>query len=796
MRRFLILLCAVTCLWNGAGVAEDAAIDLRAAVIATGRNPDPVTATAARALAEEVQRRTGLTLSIVTRARRTEDAIELRVKRGKPVSTSDFTPAGLANQRAAETFSVTDSLNRLGYSRVSIEAGSPAALIFGVGALLQKAQWSEGAFSAPAGLNVSVAPVYPMRGHQLGYRARANSYDAWDDAQYEQYIRELAFFGTNAIENIPFEDSQPSPHMKLARRDMNRRMSEICAAYGMQYWVWTPATFDLNDTEARARHLAEHAQLYDDCKRLDGVFFPGGDPGDNPPELVLPFLEELSVVLEQYHPNARIWMSPQGFTEPQQQYVYDWIAAHKPAWLGGLVAGPSSPPLAQMRAKLDPAYPLRDYPDITHSTRAQYPVPWWDPAFALTLGRECINPRPQFYADVIRMLDPVTNGSISYSDGVHDDVNKVVWSALGMQPDADLHGVLRDYAHFFFGPEHADAIASGIQALEKNWEGALSTNITIEDTAATWQSLGEQVPRLSTEWRGQMLLVRAQYDDYIERRQRAERGQETAWIRTVREMPASKFTDAGLAKLRDAIARPAEFPGQADMRAAIAARFDTLFQQIGLQSSVPKYQASAPERGCSLDFIDYPLNNRWWLEDQINTLMQEVPARHTDTRKQRLLAIAQWENPGKGGYYDAVGHPGKSQHVVRDTEAKTYPDLEYSVLPTQWWWNSGMSRARLTWQTTMDWPTAMQYSGLNPKATYLLRCTGYGEALPSADGEALQPTVYGKEIGAIKEFPIPASVTADGELRITWVRPAGEEGLNWREMSRVAEVWLMEKSGK
>jgi len=53
------------------------------------------------------------------------------------------------------------------------------------------------------------------------------------------------------------------------------------------------------------------------------------------------------------------------------------------------------------------------------------------PAFSLTLGRECPNPRPVYYAYVHNWLAPYTDGSISYSDGIHDDVNKVVWSARG-----------------------------------------------------------------------------------------------------------------------------------------------------------------------------------------------------------------------------------------------------------------------------------------------------------------------------------------------------------------------------
>ena len=32
----------------------------------------------------------------------------------------------------------------------------------------------------PTELNVTTAPKYPLRGHQLGYRPKTNSYDAWD----------------------------------------------------------------------------------------------------------------------------------------------------------------------------------------------------------------------------------------------------------------------------------------------------------------------------------------------------------------------------------------------------------------------------------------------------------------------------------------------------------------------------------------------------------------------------------------------------------------------------------------
>ena len=276
---------------------------------------------------------------------------------------------------------------------VWIHGADARGSLFGVGQLLRSMNWAKDSVRLPAGLDIVTAPARPIRGHQLGYRHTANSYDGWDDQQFEQYIRELALFGANSVEGIPFQDDRKSPHMPLSRAVMNRKFSEICARYEMDYWIWAPADFDLKNAAKRAELLEKHEALFRDCPRLDAVFFPGGDPGDNAPELVMPYLEDLSRLLAKYHPQAKIWLSMQSFEKPQVDFVHTWINEKMPAWLGGLVAGPSSPPIPETRARLPLRYGLRDYPDITHTVRCQYPVAWWDPAFHLTLGRESANPR-------------------------------------------------------------------------------------------------------------------------------------------------------------------------------------------------------------------------------------------------------------------------------------------------------------------------------------------------------------------------------------------------------------------
>jgi hypothetical protein len=169
--------------------------------------------------------------------------------------------------------------------------------LFGVGYFLRKAVFTTKSIEFSHPHDMATAPQQSVRGHQLGYRNTANSYDAWNVDQYEQYIRELVIFGSNAIENIPFEGGPASPHMPISREEMNVRLSEICEAYDVDYWVWTPATFDLTDTEKRKALLNQHEELYRKCPKLDQIFFPGGDPGHNHPRHVMPFLKDMSKIL-------------------------------------------------------------------------------------------------------------------------------------------------------------------------------------------------------------------------------------------------------------------------------------------------------------------------------------------------------------------------------------------------------------------------------------------------------------------------------------------------------------------
>jgi hypothetical protein len=775
---------------NLCAMPQTGGIDLTSATVVVRENGAPVAEkTAVTVLLEEAEKRTGVRWSSKS-GWPDSGAVIVATSKLDGLAGGPHAPDEILKSVARlkpEGFVIAVDGTKPKQPVVWVVGADARGVLFGVGKLLRVMKLTKSTATLEATTNLATSPEYSIRGHQLGYRNRANSWDAWTVQQFDQYIRELAIFGANSVENIPFQDDTPGVLMRVPRSEMNVHMSEICQRYDQDYWVWTPADFDLADTAKRAQALKDHEALYKACPRLDGVFIPGGDPGENHPSLVIPFMKDLSVVLARYHPKAKIWLSLQGFRGDRAEYVYRFLDAEKPVWFGGIVCGPSSPSIPSTRKRLDPRYPIRSYPDITHNVRCQYPIPWWDTALAVTLGRESINPRPVQYAEIHNASAPYTSGFLSYSDGVHDDVNKILWNVLAWNSDTTPREILIEYARFFFAPEVAETAADGMLALERNWIGSLRDNGSVDATLALWTGLEKQAPALEGNWRWQMCLVRAVYDAYTRHRLIYESALEEEANAKLADA-TTKGSQAAMAAATAVLRRTQTEPVRTELRMRIDNLCEELFHSIGLQTSMSKYQASGAERGCILDFVDYPLNSRWWLEDEFKA----IGALASEPEKlARLELLRTWEHPGNGSFYDDVGNVAKSPHVVLGDLSPLGLRTARTPIPEVLWWDDGASRKRTAWMDIMDWPLAMHYTGLDPQADYVIRTTGYGTCLLSINGERIQPAIDRKGIGEFKEFSVPKKLVADGTLHLTFERPA--ERVNWRYQSRLSELWLLKK---
>ena len=178
-----------------------------------------------------------------------------------------------------------------------------------------------------------------------------------------------------------------------------------------------------------------------------------------------------------------MWVSPQSFNNVWFDEFLEILRAISRSWLSGMVFGPQvRVSLPTLREAVPERYPIRHYPDITHSRQCQYPVPNWDASYAVSEARECINPRPVDEAAIFRLLQPYTIGFLTYSEGCNDDVNKFIWSGLGWDPQTPVINILRDYAGYFIGDAYREGFAQGLLALEQNWRGPLVTNEAVDTT--------------------------------------------------------------------------------------------------------------------------------------------------------------------------------------------------------------------------------------------------------------------------------------------------------------------------
>jgi hypothetical protein len=713
----------------------------------------------AEVLASEVNKRTGFSWTVAQKSSENENTIVLSIDESLSIKPEGY---HLKIDKKGENYTI------------EISSSDKRGLLFGAGEFLRMVEWEAGVAHIPNELEITSSPEYALRGHQFGYRNTANSWDSWTVEQFDQHFLEQMLFGANSFENIPFQDSASSVHFKVNPQEMAVHLSSICDKYDADYWVWTPAPHDLTVKNAHREGLDKQEAFFASCPRLNAVFVPGGDPGDNHPSYLMPYLKDLSSILHKYHPNAGVWVSLQGFNREKVEYFFKYLEDNDPDWLKGLVYGPGSPPIDIEHKHLPEKYMHRLYPDITHTVRCQYPVKRWDQAFALTLGRECTNPQPLYYSEIHNRDALFTDGFLTYSDGTHDDVNKVLWSRLGWNPDNDVRNIMVEYCRFFFGASVAEEAADGIFALEQNWTGPLLGNKVIGETLSLWKKLETENPHLAGNWRWQQLIMRAYYDAYIQERLTYEKSLEAeayGILAKAKTIGADEAMKEALIHLQKA---DAEIVGQ-NLKQKVIQYGEDLFTSVGAQTSVSKYNASGYERGAVLDFIDYPLNNRWWLEDKFIEIKE---LKSENEKLARLEYIRTYENPGEGSFYDNISS-ADALHVVSETDDA----IDYL------WENDGFSRKRLSTQLFQFSPI-LQYDELDPTADYLIRVTGYGEALLRANGERLKPTKYEKGFEQLKEFPLPKKLIKDGKLKITFDEP--DEGhLNWRKQSRVTDVWIL-----
>lgn len=559
-------------------------------------------------------------------------------------------------------FKVNKDICRDGYEiycydeKIILNARGIRGFVFAVGMFLRKIMAFENGAKLVEDISGSYAPDKAIRGHQIGYRTTPNTYDAWSYDDYYRYYLDMMFFGTNTVEHIPYENgvSNRNRLMKYDEEEFLVKASEMADELDLDVSLWHPN----NDGETVEQAVERRRKLYSTIPRLNVVFPPGGDPGEFPPEEFILRCSEISKALKKEHPYGQMWPSaqqPHSFPDWGERFIAEM--EELPEDIDGIITGPNKAfEIDELRRRLPSKYPIRLYPDITHNLRCEYPVHFdkddWHFAFAAGLSRECTNPRPREYRHIHRLTRRYVVGSVSYSEGVSDDVNKMVWADMDYFPDCDLNESILDYCRLFFFGADVKKLAEGIMLLELNWQCDPAENPCIDKTLELFKTVGEEYHDLNNNWRYLQLLMRAECDWVIRHRRLFE----LDLIKKAKK----EILSGNLSSAKEILNR--DFCDEyKSVRNHISELAQKLFDIIGMQLDIENYCANNWERGAILETIDLPVTDRFWLLNRLDY------SQNTENPAEFMNRVINRNKVESDEYYFSVAENGLDECGVSQT---------------------------------------------------------------------------------------------------------------------------------
>lgn len=655
---------------------------------------------------------------------------------------------------------------------VIIAGHDPRGVLFGVGKLLRMGEPQ----------NLSSTPKNPYRTHGFNPSPRFN--DKTDKAALEQLdrkIRDVALFGTNGIQLL---------------RNSPREYFEIVHSWGLDVWVITfdnsaPAVF--RSPEGLRKELDFRRGLIGNMPYCDHYIMKSGDPGDLQIDEFFNFSSQEAQLVRNKFPDAKIWIVPQHFKDAPLEYftkAVEWC--NNSSWVGGVCSGCwTRLDVKQVRNMLNPEIPLMLGPDITHIYSNMLPARNMDLALARSLCRICIDISPETQKHVHNLYEPYNVGSQCYSEGTTDDLHKCIWSALEWEPDADVREIVREYARLYIPGTPPEKFAEGVMAIEANATGPLEKAAGMIDNLDLWRSLQNEGNRENVRFL--MPYLRAAYDAYIYMRY----SRDIQLEREAYAILANGTEKAGaLAGKARAVLKPCGQCVDPELRKEIQDLYQRTYRDR--QRWTAEYQSNNFMGQMDLSLVDDRYINAQLdliggMDDRELALekIRELGNRYTSTPGKAYFNLGDFSTESVTGI-DAgwVEDPAYLHHPVRmfGCAAKKFTisgdTMTGQPAPRSWLTQAGIY---------YDQPMTLTFTGLEPGANYKVKVAYAGEVARSPVRIKLhmgEQLVHGPLLVATEvetERPLPAPVSSEGEVTLTWQCGRGERGVAVAEITFIKQ---------
>ena len=385
---------------------------------------------------------------------------------------------------------------------VRVIGNDTRGLFYGLGKFLRSSSYSSGAFTPCKWRGTSV-PDEPVRGAYFATHFH-NFYSDAPLAEVERYLEDIVLWGINVLA-VFFDMHHYQGIEDPAARVMIARLKSLLDT-AKKIGLSTALVFVANDgyanspEEMRADYTIGHDGYFKEpCAHYHLELCPN-KPGAG--ELMLKWVEErleafagiapdylllwpydqggctcsrcapwgLNGFLSIAEPAARLYRRhvPHGkvilstwyfdhFTNGEWSGLDDIFRKRKPDWVDYILADDYGDkfPDYPLRNGVPGGFPLVSFPEIS-----MYKCSPW--------GGYGANPLPHHLQNIRDVSGKYLAGGFPYSEGIYEDINKVIIAQSQWQKDSKAMDTLKEYIAFEYSPEVMDDVATAVEILEKN----------------------------------------------------------------------------------------------------------------------------------------------------------------------------------------------------------------------------------------------------------------------------------------------------------------------------------------
>lgn len=401
-------------------------------------------------------------------------------------------------------------------------------VLYGLGKLLRVADFATGG-AVPA-ISVLEIPATKERGAYFASHFN-NYYERAPIEEVELYIEDMAFWGFNNIwtwfdmnwypESFDRDPESRGSQMVDRIRRINKKATGLGITTGLigianEGFSHQPPRGLLADIGDRRGGFYPHSSI---CASKPGglelilknrrevmqrigpidifIVWPFDQGGCGCPQChpwatkFLSIAPDIARELRRVSPKAKFYLSTWLFKDDEMNQVQA-LAQSGPAWLDGILCE------ASRAATFDPPqrYARLVFPEISMSG-----------SLFTGYGASGANPMPHKFVDEARVAAKFGFGAALYSEGIFEDINKVIWASVLWNPMRKAPEVIDEYVAFYFGRQQQTEWRALILGLESTWPPETLDKTkpeTVHALLAAAERLGRLAPTNSpsqTRWR-------------------------------------------------------------------------------------------------------------------------------------------------------------------------------------------------------------------------------------------------------------------------------------------------------